>query len=175
MQATKEEKLQQPECPGASKPQAEHEWLQKLVGTWDAEGEAMMGPDQPANKWKATEIVRSIGGMWVVGEGTGDMPDGGTATTIITLGYDPQKGKYVGTFVASMMANMWVYEGSLDAGGNVLTLDTDGPAMTPEGGTAKYQDIIEFKNNDLRTLTSRMQGPDGQWMQIMTATYRRTK
>jgi hypothetical protein len=173
MQATqKEEKAQQMECPGTIKPQAEHEWLQKLVGKWNAEGEAVMGPDQ-TNKWKATEVVRSLAGLWVVGEGTGEMPDGSHATTIITLGYDPQKGKYVGTFIASMMANMWVYEGSLE--GNVLTLDTVGPAMTPEGGTAKYQDIVEFKNNDLRTLTSRVQGPDGQWMQIMTATYRRTK
>jgi hypothetical protein len=174
MQATeKEPKAQQMECPGVAKPQAEHQWLQKLVGTWEAEGEAIMGPDQPPNKWKATEVVRSIAGMWVVGDGTGDMPDGGTATTIITLGYDPQKGKYVGTFVGSMMANMWVYEGSLN--GNVLTLDTDGPAMPPGTGTAKYQDIVEFKNNDLRTLTSRVQGPDGKWMQVMSATYRRTK
>jgi hypothetical protein len=174
MQATKEEKAQQMECPGMAKPQAEHEWLQTLVGTWEAEGEAVMGPDQ-TNQWKSTEVVRSIGGLWVVGEGTGEMPEGGTATTIITIGYDPVKGKYVGTFIGSMMANMWIYEGSLDASGKVLTLDTEGPAMTPEGGTAKYQDIVELKNKDLRTLTSRVQGADGKWQQIMTATYRRKK
>ena len=182
MQATKTEteltpkqETRQPEGCAGAKPQAEHEWLQRIVGEWTGEGEASMAPGQPPVKWKSTEIVRSIGGMWVVGEGTGDTPGGGTATTIITLGYDPKKSKYVGTFIGSMMNNLWIYEGSLDAGANVLTLDTEGPAMSPEPAMAKYKDVVEFKSNDHRTLTSFIQGTDGQWQQIMTANYHRTK
>src|SRR5688572_31098773 len=45
--------------------------------------------------------LRSLGGLWTVGEGSGDMPGGGTAKTIMTLGYDPQKKRFVGTFIRS--------------------------------------------------------------------------
>lgn len=160
----------------ASKPQQEHEWLQKLVGEWTCEGEAMMGgPDQPPTKWKATESVRALGGLWVVAEGKFDGPDGTPGISLMTLGYDPQQNRYVGTFVGSMMAWMWVYSGSLNEGKTVLTLDTEGPSMAGNGGLAKYQDIIELKSENERTLTSRVLGEDGQWMQIVHVRYTRTK
>jgi hypothetical protein len=104
------------------------------------------------------------------------MPGGGTAKTIMTLGYDPQKQRFVGTFIGSMMTYLWVYEGSLDAAGKVLTLDAEGPSFAPGAqGMAKYKDAIEFLTDDHRTLTSRMLGPDGQWQEFMTAHYRRRK
>lgn len=156
------------------KPQQEHEWLHKLIGEWTCEGEADTGPGKPKAQWKASETVRSLGGLWTVAEGTGEMPGGGTAQTLMTLGYDPQKKRFVGTFAGSMMTNLWVYEGSLDEAGSVLTLDTEGPGMSG-GGMTKYKDIIAIKDNDERTLTSVMLGDDGQWHQVMTATYRRSK
>jgi hypothetical protein len=74
-----------------TEPQKEYQWLQKLVGEWTYESEAMMGPDKPSMKSQGTESVRSLGGLWVLGEGQGEMPDcGGLANTIMTLGYDPQ-------------------------------------------------------------------------------------
>ncbi|HYO83026.1 MAG TPA: DUF1579 domain-containing protein [Bryobacteraceae bacterium] len=171
-QAVKQEKVDQ-DCPMKATPQKEHEWLHQMVGDWTCEGEAMMSPDQPPVKWKATETVRSIGGMWVIGEGTGEMPAGGASQTVITLGYDTKSGRYVGSFVASMMGHMWVYQGQLDEGKTVLTLDTEGPGMTPDAPNAKYRDIVEIKSPDHRTLTSVVEGPDGQWIQIMSAVYRR--
>jgi hypothetical protein len=65
--------------------QKEHEWLHRLVGEWTFEGECMMGPDQPPATSAGTESVRSIGGLWTVGEGEGDMPGGGPMTSIMTL------------------------------------------------------------------------------------------
>src|SRR5262245_9370926 len=156
-------------------PQQEHQWLQKLVGEWTFEADAVMGPDKPPEKFKGAESVRSIGGLWMACEGRGEMPGGGTATTVMTLGYDPAKKRYVGTFIGSMMTHMWVYEGELDPSGKVLTLDTEGPNFGPGGGTAKYKDVIEFKSDDHRVLTSHMLGADGQWHGFMTAHYRRTK
>lgn len=157
-----------------SKPAKEHEWLQKLVGNWASEMECVMGPDQPPMKSKGTESVRSVGGLWTLGEGSGEMPDGGKMTSFMTLGYDPQKQRFVGTFVASMMTHMWVYEGTLDAAGKVLTLDTEGPVFGAEGKMTKYKDIITFIDDDHRTLTSRILGDDGKWTEFMTAHYRRT-
>ena len=119
--------------------------------------------------------MRSLGGLWVLCEGRGEMPGGGAATTIMTLGYDPVKKRFVGTFIASMMTHLWLYEGELDPAGNVLTLDTEGPSFTAEGKMAKYKDVIELKSDDHRVLTSSFLGDDGKWHEFMTANYRRTK
>lgn len=155
-------------------PQKEHAWLQKLVGEWTYEHEAKMGPDQPPMTSTGTESVRSLGGLWVSGESQCTMPDGTPGTMVITLGYDPQKGRFVGTFVGSMMTFLWLYEGSLDAAGKVLTLDAEGPDMMNPGKMVKYQDIIELVEPDLRVLRSQAM-VDGKWQQFMTATYRRTR
>lgn len=177
MEATQTVPTTTPEgCTGKAEPQKEHAWLHRMVGTWACEGEAAMEPGKPAMKWKSTETVRSLGGLWVVGEGVGEMPGGGgEAITVITLGYDPAKGRFVGTFVGSMMSNMWVYEGQLDQDERVLTLNTEGPSMTPGAPPAKYKDVVELKSEDHRTLTSLVQGEDGQWHQIVSAVYQRIK
>src|SRR5262245_29557800 len=95
-------------------PQKEHRWLERLVGEWTYEGEAIMGPDQPPMKHTGTQSVRSIGGVWIQAEGKMAMPDGTPGTTLMTLGYDPARGRFVGTFIGSMMTNLWVYDGGLD-------------------------------------------------------------
>jgi hypothetical protein len=162
-------------CGMKVEPQKEHQWLQKLAGEWACEGEATMAEGQPPAQWKSMEVVRPLGGVWIIAEGQGEMPGGGQSSTMMTLGYDSQKKAYVGTFVGSMMTNLWVYEGQLDASGAVLTLDTEGPGMTADGKLAKYRDVIEIKSSDQRVMTSEMLGEDGKWRLIMTANYRRTK
>jgi hypothetical protein len=159
-----------------AEPQQEHQWLQKLVGEWEFEAEATMKPGEPPVKSTGTESVRSVGGLWIVAEGKGEMPGGGPATTLMTLGYDPQKKRYVGTWIGSMMTHLWVYDGALDAAERVLTLDAEGPSMAaPDSKMARYRDVIEFKNDDYRVLTSHMLGDDGTWQHFMTAHYRRKK
>jgi len=154
-------------------PQKEHEWLQQLVGEWEAEMTCSMGPDQPASTSKGTEAVRSLGGLWTLGEGQGQSPEGQQVTSVMTLGFDPAKGRFVGSFVASMMTMMWTYDGALSADGKSLVLDTEGPSMAGDGSMAKYQDVITFLSPDHRTLTSRALGPDGQWAEFMAAHYHR--
>ena len=78
------------------------------------------------------------------------------ATSVMTIGYDPQKKRFVGSWFGSMMTHFWVYDGELDAAERVLTLNSDGPSMSGDGTLSKYQDEIEFKNDDLRTLTARV-------------------
>ena len=155
-------------------PQKEHNWLQKLVGEWTFEGEALE-PGQPPSKSTGTESVRSIGDLWFLAEGQGEMPGCGAATMVMTLGYDPQKKRYVGTWVGSMMPHLWVYDGVLDEDERVLTLDAEGPSMAADGKMAKYRDVIEFKSDDHRVLTSHVLSDDGKWQQFMTAHYRRKK
>ena len=158
-----------------AKPGTEHQWLLKMIGEWACEGEATMAPGQPPVKWESTESVRSLGGFWVLAEGVGESPAGESTTTVMTLGYDATKQSYVGTFVASMMSHLWIYEGRLDAGGTTLTLETEGPGMSAEVPRAAYKDVIAFEDDDHRTLTSLVLGAGGEWQQVMKASYRRTR
>lgn len=152
---------------------SEHQWLARMVGEWTYESECPAGSGLPPTKMLGTESVRAFGDLWVIGEGRVDTDQGSWRSTI-TLGYNPASQRFVGTFVADMMSHLWVYSGTLDAATDTLTLDADGPDFSSESGRiAHYQDIIQLQGPDLRTLTSRMQGEDGQWTQIMQATYRR--
>lgn len=153
--------------------QAQHEWLTKMVGTWDVETHCVMGPDQPPMMMRGREVMRSLGGLWVIGEMATDEASGGMQS-ILTLGYDPKAATFRGTFIASCMTHLWVYsKGALDPAGNVLTFDAEGPAFDGNG-MASYQDIFEMLPDGTRTLSSRMLRPDGEWMQFMKATYRRS-
>lgn len=163
------------DMPKASPPENEHAWLMQLVGEWESESEMLTAPGQPPMKSRGTESTRAIGDLWIVSEFKGEMPTGGSMTALLTLGFDPKKKKFVGTWVDSVMNHLWVYEGTLDATGKVLTLETEGPNMLDPGKTARYRDVIEIKSKDLRTLTSSARGDDGAWTTFVTAQVRRKK
>lgn len=158
-----------------AEPEPEHVWLQRMIGEWKYEFEASMKPDDPPLKFAGTESVRPIGKLWILAEQRGIAPDGTPATSFITLGYEPEKKSFVGTWVGSMMTNLWVYNGALDESGNVLKLDTVGPDWGTEGATANYQETVEWKSDDLRTFSSAMQQPDGSWKTLMSMTFHRVK
>jgi Protein of unknown function (DUF1579) len=153
-------------------PQKQHQWLDKFIGEWTSETEYSMEPNEETSKSTGTEVVRSIGGVWIVAEGVGDLPDGGMGTTMMTLGFDPQIDRFIGTFIGSMMTHLWLYNGSLDATGKVLVLDTEGPNFA-QTVMAKYQDIIEFVSDDHRVMKSQILMEDGKWNHFMTAHYQR--
>lgn len=158
-------------------PQPQHRWLTTLVGSWAFKGTGDAGPDQPPHEFSGKEFVRSMGGLWIVCEGTCPMPDGSEGDTLMTLGYDPVKGKFVGSWAGSMMAFMFRYEGQLDDAGKVLTLDSMGPSFAPDaapGTMAHYQDIIEQVSDTHRVLRSRMVHDDGSHTEFMEAHYHRT-
>jgi hypothetical protein len=71
-------------------PHAEHLWLHQLIGEWTFESECLMGPDQPPMKTTGSEVVRSLGKLWTIGEGTSDSPDGGPWNSVMTLGFNPE-------------------------------------------------------------------------------------
>lgn len=156
-----------------AKPQKEHDWLARLVGEWSAEMDCAMGPDQPRQKSRGKESVRSLGGLWTLGHGEGEMPDGTIGKTLMTLGFDPAKGRFVGSFVGSMMTHQWLYDGVLDEAGAVLTLDTEGPGMTGDGAISPYRDVVTMVDPDHRILSSYVPDGEGGWTEFMTAHYRR--
>jgi hypothetical protein len=154
----------------AAQPTKEHDFLQKLVGNWDIVADAMASNPEHAT-WR--ETVRSLDGLWFVAEAHGEMPGGGTATTMLTLGYDPSKGKYVGNWIDSILNYMWVYEGTLEDDGRTLLLETEGPNVESKGRTARYRERVTFENDNSRSFTSHIQAEDGSWRQLMRMQYRR--
>ncbi|HEY0867985.1 MAG TPA: DUF1579 domain-containing protein [Fimbriimonas sp.] len=156
-----------------TKPVAEHGWLNKLVGNWRVESEMVMGPDQPKVKSHGTEEVKLWGGLWALGEGRGEMPDGATMEYRSGLGYDVSFRAYKGFWIGSVSSHLWKYDGELSADGRVMTLNCVGPHMEKDGETARYRDVIEIIDDNHRTLTSSGQGEDGQWFEFMKAHYYR--
>lgn len=161
------------ETPQLPKSGKEHEWLKQFLGEWESEMEMMMGPGQPPMKAKGTASVKAIGNLWVVAENKCETGPMGPMTAILTLGYSDEKKKYVGTWVDSIMNHLWVFDGTVDATGKALTIETEGPNPMMPGTTSKYKDVYEFKSKDHWVLTSSALGDDGKWFTFGTTNYKR--
>lgn len=162
------------ELPEMPAPQKEHQWLNQLVGEWDTEGEVYMEPGKPPIKSTGTESARMLGGFWLVCDVNGEFMEMAMEAKL-TLGYDPEKKKYVGTWVDSMTSYLWNYEGSLDESGKILTLNTEGPCPQRGGQMTEFKEVIEIKNKNERVFTSSMQEDDGTWTKLVSVHYRRKK
>lgn len=152
----------------------EHLWLQQLAGDWvmqppeDGQG---CGGEVSATPW--VESIRMLHGLWLVAESSGEMPGGGPATCIMTLGYDPARQVFVGSWIGSMMTHMYVYEGHLDAAGRVLTLDCEGPDFQAPERATRYRDLLVLEGDGTRSGRSLMQAADGSWTEVMNLRFRR--
>jgi hypothetical protein len=80
----------------------------------------------------------------------------------------------VGSWIGSMMSNMWVYDGVMASEG-ALELHAEGPSFHDPGKVARYKDVLEFRSNDHRLLNGFVFGNDGQWQHFMTTEYRRVR
>ena len=160
-------------APPMPMPQAEHAWLQQLVGDWDTEVECVMAPGQPAVKSKGTEHSRMIGGFWAVFENHGEMM-GAPFTGIMTVGYDPEKKQYQATWVDSMTPILWVYQGEVDASGKALVLHAKGPSCEQPGKTVNYRETTTLVDGDHKVFTSEAE-MDGAWVPCVTVHYTRKK
>lgn len=145
----------------------EHEWLMHLLGSWTTETHCIMDAEGTEASFEGRETFRALGDVWVVGDqemGPAEAPD---ITSVITLGYDTARSRYVGSWVGSPMNYLVTYEGSRDGG--VLTLDAEAPDIADPNKTARYQDILEIVSDNERIFRSQMEQPDGSWKQFMRA------
>ena len=147
-------------------PTAEHRWLTRLVGTWTFASEPIAG--QTMEEMAGTETFRALGALWVQGETVGD-----GYVNQMTLGFDPATGRFVGTFLASVMTHLWRYDGALDTDGQRLVLESVGPSMSDDGAMVLYRDEIVLLGPDERLLQSSFAAPDGSWTLFMRIRYRR--
>jgi hypothetical protein len=152
--------------PPMPQPGPEHELLKKDVGTWDATVEMTMAPGAAPTVSKGTEVVTMLGGFWQLSEFKSELmgqPFEGRGT----VGFDPAKKKYVGTWVDTMTPGYATVEGTYDAATKTLTATMDGPG--PTGERVQMKETTEWKADGTRVFT--MHGPDGGVM--MRITYKR--
>ena len=150
-------------------------WLKQLEGEWTYETECGTRPDGTPQTMSGTESVRALGTFRTVAENRCPAHDGSPEmVSIITLGRDAARGRFIGTFVSSCMAHLWPYDGALDETGRKLSLDSQGPSLSGGEGIDKYRDVIEIESPDRRTLRALVLEPDGGWREFMTSRYRRT-
>jgi hypothetical protein len=148
-------------------------WLKQLVGEWDTRLKVYMQPDQPPAESTGTDSVRALGDHWIVAETKTTMM-GAPYHGILSLGYDARKKHFVGTWIDSFGGRLWVYQGTLNAAGDTLTLMTEGPSTQDPDKTARYKEIIQI-TEDGRTFTSSIETGEGTWTKILTIEYRRKK
>lgn len=162
------------EMPGMTQPTEQHKMLEQFAGEWTCTSDCVMpGQSEPIHI-EGKETCRMIGGLWMVASGKSEVGGEG-GESLITVGYDVKKQSYVGTFVCSGQDNMWQYKGRFDDTGKKLILETSGPSMTEPGKTANYQEVLTTVDADHKTFTSSIQGPDGQWTQLIEVKYERAK
>lgn len=160
------------EMPEMPLPQEEHKFLEKFVGEWDSKMEATGIPGQPPIECQGTSKAKMMGGFWVVIAGKGEMA-GQPMESVMQLGYDTKKKKYVGTWSDSCTSHMWHYEGTVE--GNTLTLNTEGPNMLDPKKTSKYREQITFISPDHYEFSSSMENGEGGWTTFMLADFKKKK
>lgn len=166
----------EPDTSWIARPGPEHRWLERLVGEWEFTPPAPPGTDPGEGGHEPLVLTfRSLQGIWFVGESPMPVPDGTTGTAIMTLGYDPARERFVGTWVGSMMSHLWVYDGELDPAGRTLSLLCEGPDMSGSGRMVPYRDSIEWVSDDVHVLHSAVQEDNGGWKTFMSVEYRRKK
>jgi hypothetical protein len=151
------------------KPGPEHQLLAAKAGTWDAVIE-MAGEDGKPVTSKGVSEYRVCGGLWLIDDFNADMMGmkfhGHGAT-----GYDPAKGKYVGTWVDSFSTSVMLLEGTYDAKKKQLTLTGTGPGM--DGKPVVHRMVTTEKDANTQVFEMFMPGPDGKETKMMTITYTR--
>ena len=155
-----------------NQPQAEHRWLEQLVGSWDF-SHVCQTPDGADHESHGKMTCRMLGGLWLIAESQGTTPSGEEWSSIMTVGYDPAEGVYIGTFVGSMMAHLWPYRGSLDGSGQRLPLESRGPKFMGEG-TCSYRDTLVIVDARQWDMLSEFQDDQGRWQQFMTGRHVRS-
>ncbi len=155
-----------------AKPSAEHHWLDQLIGDWEFVHRCKM-PDGSESSTPGQMTCRSLGGMWLICESSGTSEEGGTWSSIMTVGFDPAQSQYVGTFIGSMMANIWPYHGVLDSSGKRLALYSEGPKFDGNGD-GKYRDTIEVIDADKWLFSSELLTDEGSWVNFLDGEHLRS-
>ena len=154
----------------AEAPVAEHEILQKDVGTWTGTMKIYTGGSgsEPIS-FPVHETNTSFGnGLWVMTEfDAGPMKGRGS------FGYDAHNKKFVGTWIDSMHSTLSIAEGQYDKAKDQLVMIYSG-TDTKTGEPNEVKAVSTHDGKDKRSFVM-YEKKDGQWVQAFTIDYQRSK
>jgi uncharacterized protein DUF1579 len=158
----------QPLAPSAG---PEHALLKRDVGVWDARVEMWEAPGGEPTVSKGVETNRLLpGGLWLISDFKGEMA-GQPFEGHGIRGYDPEKKKYVGTWVDSMTTRLSVDESTYDAATKTMTGTFETPG--PDGKLMKLKAISVWKDDNTRTFSMSVPTQDGKEFLTFRITYSR--
>jgi len=138
------------------------DWAQPFLGDWTFE---IFDTGQAEPTMSGQESVRLVG-TWLVAEATGEFQ------MLTTIGFDPELGRFVGAVAGTMTPSLFVMSGVRDESG-VLTLETEGPAITEGRKTDRYRDIWRLTGPNTREIAAEVLEADGSWREFMRYVFRR--
>jgi Protein of unknown function (DUF1579) len=151
------------------KPGPEQDVLKKEAGVWDASVESMM-PDGKKDVSKGVETNVMLGGLWLVTDFKGKYA-GAPFEGHGIIGYDANKKKYIGSWVDSMSTGISTMEQTWDAAKKTMSGWMEGPDES--GKMTMMTSTTVWKDDNTRTFTMSMAGPDGKNIDVMKITYTR--
>ncbi len=152
---------------------AEHAGLAHEIGVWDADTKMWMAPGAEPMASKAVETNKMLGKMWMVSEFRGEVM-GMTFVGHGQFGYDPQKKKYVGTWIDTFSPHLSVMEGTMDEATKTLTMMSKGfDPMLGKEVTSKMVSTMIDKDHKKFQIFMPVEGKEGEWWKKMEIEYTR--
>ncbi|HET6279201.1 MAG TPA: DUF1579 domain-containing protein [Candidatus Polarisedimenticolia bacterium] len=148
-------------------------FLQRDVGVWDATIQILDPEDGSIGVYNGTETnTLAPGGRWLVTDFSSRI--GGEAFEGHALfGYDPEKQRYVRLWVDSSQPHFWPSEGSYDPATDTLTMWME--SVDSDGRPTRWRTVTAWKDDDTRSFTMHLPGPESVEAAGMTITYKRRR
>jgi hypothetical protein len=159
-------------CQQMPQPLPEHTWLHKFVGEWEGEVEVPMGPGKEPMKMHGTESAKMLGGFWLVSQYRSESPQG-VFQNLLTIGYDPESSQYMVSWVDSSSSTFWRTPGVINAAGDSITMDFEGPDPMGGGALRRFRETYHFPTADTRRFTSMVLDDEGEWQTCVSIKSRR--
>jgi len=156
-------------------PSEEHKALKNDVGTWDAIMKLYVdGPDAEPTEHRAVETNEMLGEFWLMSRLEYEML-GQRMNGRGQFGYDPVRGKFVGTWCDSGSPYMSTLEGEWNADRKSWTYMLKGRDETGNPTAGKL--VTTLRDRDHKTLTMYMvvPGQDVEYVKMMDVEYSRRK
>lgn len=152
-------------------PTAEHNKLKETTGVWNVESTFYMdpNPDVPPMVSQAKETVEMFGPFWTCSTYESDFmgqPFFGKST----LGFDPEKGEYVSTWMDTMSPTFFHFRGKYE--GETLVMRGRAFDCMSKMET-NYRTTELYKSPNERVFEMFMEMPDGNEFKMMTHVYTR--
>jgi len=138
-------------------PLPEHKRLLPFVGQWEGEGKYYLNQVGEPLRLQATETNRMVGQLWLVSDLETNQMDFASHTVI---GYDPEEGKFIGSFVGSfypLMSRAEVVENQADR-----TVITTFRSYNPAGVMVRFKIVQTWLDDDTRRQEIYATGDDGE-------------